>query len=49
MGRGPATTRALIPIISCAVFISAVVAEKFQAMVFLGTLNSRMKDFYDIW
>jgi hypothetical protein len=26
-----------------------VVAEKFQAMVFLGTLNSRMKDFYDIW
>jgi hypothetical protein len=27
----------------------SVVAEKFQAMVFLGTLNSRMKDFYDIW
>ncbi len=26
-----------------------VVAEKFQAMVYLGTLNSRMKDFYDIW
>lgn len=26
-----------------------VVAEKFQAMVFLGTLNSRMKDFYDVW
>ena len=24
-------------------------AEKFQAMVYLGTLNSRMKDFYDIW
>lgn len=22
---------------------------EFQAMVFLGTLNSRMKDFYDIW
>jgi predicted nucleotidyltransferase component of viral defense system len=27
----------------------SVVAEKFQAMVYLGTLNSRMKDFYDIW
>ena len=26
-----------------------VVAEKFHAMVFLGTVNSRMKDFYDIW
>lgn len=26
-----------------------VIAEKFQAMVFLGTVNSRMKDFYDIW
>jgi len=26
-----------------------VVAEKFQAMVFLGINNSRMKDFYDIW
>jgi hypothetical protein len=26
-----------------------VVAEKFQAMVVLGTLNSRMKDFFDIW
>ncbi|MCY1017734.1 nucleotidyl transferase AbiEii/AbiGii toxin family protein [Pyxidicoccus sp. MSG2] len=26
-----------------------VIAEKFQAMVFLGALNSRMKDFYDIW
>ena len=26
-----------------------VVAEKFQAMVYLRTLNSRMKDFYDIW
>ena len=24
-------------------------AEKFQAMVNLGELNSRMKDFYDIW
>lgn len=27
----------------------SVVAEKFHAMVFLGELNSRMKDFYDIW
>lgn len=26
-----------------------LVAEKFEAMVFLGTLNSRMKDFFDIW
>lgn len=27
----------------------SVIAEKFQAMVHLGTLNSRMKDFYDVW
>lgn len=27
----------------------AVIAEKLQAMVSLGLLNSRMKDFYDIW
>ena len=26
-----------------------VVSEKFEAMVQLGLLNSRMKDFYDIW
>ena len=26
-----------------------VVAEKLEAMVFLGTANSRMEDFYDIW
>ncbi len=26
-----------------------VVSEKFEAMVQLGALNSRMKDFYDIW
>jgi hypothetical protein len=26
-----------------------VIAEKFQAMVMLGRLNSRMKDSYDIW
>jgi predicted nucleotidyltransferase component of viral defense system len=27
----------------------AVIAEKLQAMVNLGILNSRMKDFYDVW
>ncbi|MBU1750048.1 MAG: nucleotidyl transferase AbiEii/AbiGii toxin family protein [Chloroflexi bacterium] len=26
-----------------------VIAEKLQAMVALGILNSRMKDFYDVW
>lgn len=26
-----------------------VIAEKFHAMTYLGTLNSRMKDFYDVW
>jgi predicted nucleotidyltransferase component of viral defense system len=26
-----------------------VVAEKFQALVELGMLNSRLKDFYDLW
>lgn len=26
-----------------------VIAEKYQAMVALGRVNSRMKDFYDIW
>lgn len=26
-----------------------VVAEKFHAMVYLRTANSRMKDFYDVW
>ncbi len=29
--------------------IYTVVAEKFQAMVWLGIVNSRMKDFYDLW
>ncbi|MBI2435752.1 MAG: nucleotidyl transferase AbiEii/AbiGii toxin family protein, partial [Candidatus Hydrogenedentes bacterium] len=29
--------------------MESVSAEKFQAMVKLGVLNSRMKDFYDIW
>ncbi|NCD32494.1 MAG: nucleotidyl transferase AbiEii/AbiGii toxin family protein [Spartobacteria bacterium] len=27
----------------------SVIAEKFEAMVKLGAINSRMKDFYDIW
>jgi len=26
-----------------------VVAEKFQAMVLLGLVNTRMKDFFDVW
>jgi len=29
--------------------MESVIAEKFEAMVKLGELNSRMKDFYDIW
>ena len=29
--------------------MESTIAEKFQAMVVLGILNSRMKDFYDIW
>jgi hypothetical protein len=27
----------------------SAIAEKFHAMVIIGILNSRMKDFYDIW
>ncbi len=27
----------------------SVIAEKFEAMIKLGVVNSRMKDFYDIW
>lgn len=27
----------------------SVVVEKLQALVFLGSINSRMKDFYDLW
>src|SRR5205807_1827919 len=27
----------------------SVVSEKFEAMVKLGVVNSRMKDFYDVW
>ena len=29
--------------------IESTIAEKYQAMVKLGILNSRMKNFYDIW
>jgi len=29
--------------------MEAVVAEKYEAMVALGMVNSRMKDYYDIW
>ncbi|HSO62083.1 MAG TPA: nucleotidyl transferase AbiEii/AbiGii toxin family protein [Desulfobacterales bacterium] len=29
--------------------MESTIAEKFQTMVKLGILNSRMKDFYDIW
>ena len=29
--------------------LESVVSEKFEAIVKLGLLNSRMKDFYDIW
>ena len=29
--------------------LETVVSEKFEAIVKLGLLNSRMKDFYDIW
>lgn len=29
--------------------IESMVSEKFESMVKLGLLNSRMKDFYDIW
>jgi len=27
----------------------SAIAEKFEAMIKLGSLNSRIKDFYDIW
>lgn len=29
--------------------VESVIAEKFEAMIDLGGMNSRMKDFYDIW
>lgn len=36
------------PALRCYHQLTAI-AEKFQAMIKLGDLNSRMKDFYDIW
>ncbi len=41
LGMPPATVRAYPP--------ATVVAEKFQAIVALGLVNSRMKDYYDLW
>jgi hypothetical protein len=29
--------------------MESTITEKFRAMVNLGILNSRMKDFYDVW
>ncbi|ANH81691.1 hypothetical protein A8C56_12480 [Niabella ginsenosidivorans] len=29
--------------------VETVIAEKFQTMIFLGEINSRMKDFYDVY
>jgi predicted nucleotidyltransferase component of viral defense system len=29
--------------------LETVVAEKYQALVYLGMANSRMKDYYDLW
>ena len=29
--------------------LESAIAEKYQAMVYLGMVNSRMKDFYDLW
>lgn len=37
----PATIRAYSP--------ATVIAEKYQAVVALGLINGRMKDFYDLW
>jgi hypothetical protein len=33
----------------CAYPPETVIAEKYQAMIALGTVNSRMKDFFDLW
>lgn len=37
------------PAIINAYSLESAIAEKFEAMVKLNVLNSRMKDFYDIW
>ena len=29
--------------------LESIIAEKVQAMVYLGIVNSRLKDFYDVW
>lgn len=29
--------------------LESIIAEKFESMVKIGAINSRMKDFYDIW
>jgi len=51
-GAIPATVPTLLdfpaPELRCYHQLTAI-AEKFEAMVKLGELNSRMKDFYDIW
>lgn len=36
-----------VPLLS-AYSLESVIAEKFEAMISLGTINSRMKDFYDV-
>ena len=41
LDKPPASIRAYPP--------ATVVAEKFQAIVVLGLVNSRMKDYYDLW
>lgn len=33
----------------CAYNRETAIAEKFEAMISLGRLNSRMKDFFDVW
>ncbi|MEM9530882.1 MAG: nucleotidyl transferase AbiEii/AbiGii toxin family protein [Pseudomonadota bacterium] len=52
----PAAVQADYPVILdlpapsiCTYPAETVIAEKVEAMIHLGTLNSRMKDFYDIW
>ena len=51
-GAIPATVPTLLdfpaPKLRCYHQLTAI-AEKFEAMIKLGELNSRMKDFYDIW
>jgi hypothetical protein len=44
----PVILDSIVPRILC-YSRESVIAEKFHAMVKLGMINSRMKDFYDIW